>query len=139
MRSLLAKFFLCMLLVPVVVHSGGLLLSAALDEPRIAVERVFGTVLPLYVQAVGTALDQGGPAAAAAMVATAAARAAPQLSLRLVPLLHTSCRAGDPPPLRSRLPRPRRASVCSRRWRRVRASAGHFLAPGGCRCRCWNC
>ncbi len=84
MRSLFAKFFLCMLLVPVVVHGSALLLSAALDEPQLAANRVLGAVLPLYVQVVGTTLDQGGPTAADAMVASAAARAAPHLSLRLV-------------------------------------------------------
>ena len=85
MRSLFAKFFLCMLLVPVLARGGGLLLSATLGDPRLEAERALGAALPLYAQAVSAAMDRGGPEAAQAMIAAAQARTAHRLSLRLVP------------------------------------------------------
>jgi methyl-accepting chemotaxis protein len=85
MRSLFAKFFLCMLLVPVLARGGGLLLYTALGDPRPETERVLGAALPLYAQAVGAAMDQGGFDAAEALLAGTKERTRLHLSLR--PLL----------------------------------------------------
>lgn len=99
MRSLFAKFFLCMLLVPMLARGGGLLLSTALGDPRPEAERVLGAALPLYAQAVGAALEQGRLAAAEALVAAAGERTAQRMSLRLVPSEAAGCPglAAEPP------------------------------------------
>ena len=91
MRSLFAKFFLCMLLVPVLARGGGLLLYTALGDPQPDTERVLQAVLPIYARAVGTAFDQGGPAAAEAILAGASERTGKHLSLRLVPSAAPDC------------------------------------------------
>jgi signal transduction histidine kinase len=82
MRSLFAKFFLCMLLVPVLARGGGLVLSAAFGDPRSEAERVLDMALPLYAQALGAAMDRGGRAAADALLATAGQRTRLRLALR---------------------------------------------------------
>ena len=93
MRGLFAKFFLCMLLVPLLARAGGLILAAAFDEPRLEAERILGTVLPLFVPSVSAAVDHGGPAEAAALVAATAARTMPAIALRLAPRPAAGCAA----------------------------------------------
>ena len=61
MRSLFAKFFLCMLLVPVLARGGGMLLSTLLGDPQPNTQAVLESVLPQYAESIGTAFDQGGP------------------------------------------------------------------------------
>lgn len=91
MRSLFAKFFLCMLLVPVLARGGGLLLATALGESQWETERVVGAALPLYAQAAGAAISQGGPAAAAAMLAAAVKGTRLHLALRSPPPAGDGC------------------------------------------------
>ena len=91
MRSLFAKFFLCMLLVPVLARGGGLLLSAALDQPRPEATRTLKSMLPMYVDFIDDAMARGGIAAATAAVGAADARTEPGLSLRLVQAAGGAC------------------------------------------------
>ncbi len=82
MRSLFAKLFLCMLLVPALARGGGLLLSATLGDNRPEAERVLGAALPLYAEALGAAMDRDGPAVANAMAAAMQSQARLQVVLR---------------------------------------------------------
>lgn len=82
MRSLFAKLFLCMLLVPALTRGAGLLISATLDDRRMEVERVVDEVLPLLARAVAADEERGGPGAAAAPIAAVGERSRLHLSLR---------------------------------------------------------
>ncbi|MGI4942263.1 MAG: sensor histidine kinase [Janthinobacterium lividum] len=83
MRSLFAKLFFCMLLVPVLARGSGLLLQATLGDNRPDIERAMGAALPLYAQAIGAVMDRDGPAAAEALVAAAQQAGPRKLSLHL--------------------------------------------------------
>ncbi len=137
MRSLFAKFFLCMLLVPVLARGGGLILAAAFDEPRLEAERVLGKVLPLFVPSVSEAVDRGGPAAAATLVAPPprAPRPASRCESRHNPPAAARRRWAAPWPFRSRRPRARRGFAWWRPWLRTRAFWACCRIPGGLCCR----
>ncbi len=96
MRSLFAKLFLCMLLVPVLARGGGLLLSATLGDNRPQTERILAAALPLYAQALGAAMDRDGPDVAAAMAAAMQSQA--KLPIVLRPPLPGADGCADPAP-----------------------------------------
>ncbi|MBV8523612.1 MAG: HAMP domain-containing histidine kinase [Acetobacteraceae bacterium] len=92
MRSLFAKLFLCMLLVPTLARGGGLLLATALGESRPELGHGLAAALPLYAEAVGAAMEQGGPAAADAMLSAATQRTNLKFALRELPPGEDDCR-----------------------------------------------
>jgi signal transduction histidine kinase len=91
MRSLFAKFFLCMLLVPVLARGGGMLVSTLLGDPQPNTQAVLQSVLPLYAQSIGAAFDRGGPAAAQSLLNATAERSGSRLALQLVPSVAPDC------------------------------------------------
>lgn len=83
MRSLFAKFFLCMLLVPILTRASGMILSSKLGDPlQQETERSVAATFPLYAQLVGRTIDRDGREAAEALVAATPAQARLSFSLR---------------------------------------------------------
>ena len=151
MRSLFAKFFFCMLLVPVLARGGGLLLYTAFGDPQPDTERMMRAVLPLYAETVGAAFNQGGPAAAGAVLAAAARRTGSRVSLLSRVVRRSRLREPDRrmaeqlgPPRIIAVPVPDARGAA---WplcliatsHRDRASSACCRHRGGHCCRWWNC